>query len=353
MKSSNCRIAFIALAVATTSLAAADPLPRSKVVLASAKSVDLVANTVTLPLHRGTAKGATVWYIVTDTSDAAAAAKLGILFSPLIAAAGDAIEPVAGTIDALQFTGTVDFAPARVLEVAATGAPTKAVPGSVGDADYSPVVRLGPGGPVFNAPIVAAGDAPHDIAGHTDTLDRVVAIETADAAHATVTLLLARGFAGGEPIAYVSTDASAEGPAAIERATYAPRLKKLVGGAIPIDVFFNGLNQGIAFAGRHGHLGADATVANAATLKSPLNVVATFPAPGVAAGGYSPLWDVYPAVWTKAAQAGGKTAVLRSPDAFSAAAAAGNITSPDGKPFGSAGITVDCPIVGFASRRPH
>ena len=47
-----------ALAVSVTPAIAA-PLPQANVVLSSAKSVDLAANTVTLPLHKGSAKGAT------------------------------------------------------------------------------------------------------------------------------------------------------------------------------------------------------------------------------------------------------------------------------------------------------
>ena len=333
--------------------ASAEPLPRSNVVLRSAIAVDLRANTVTLPLHRGTAKGATVWYIVTDASDAGAATKLGLLYAPLIASAGDAIAPAGGTIAALKFSGTVDFSPARVLKLDANGAPAVAKPGSIGDAGYSPLVRIGSGGAIYNAPIVASGNAPQDVTKHTDTLDRVVAINTKDAARATVTLTLARGFTNGEPIAYISTDASVDGPAAIERSTYAPRLKKLVAGAIPIDVFFNGPRQGLPFAGKTGHLDSDATPANASRLGSPLNVQATFPAPGVAASGYSPLWDVFPALWTKAALTDNKADVLRSSDAVAKAAAAKLITSPDGKAFGRAGITVNCPVVAFALKRPR
>ena len=113
---------------------------------------------------------------------------------------------------------------------------------------------------------------------NSDVLDRVVAIDTKNPNEATVTLVLARGFTNGQPIAYISTDASVDGPAAIERSTYAPRLKKLTAGAIPIDVFFNGSKQGIPFAALHGNLGADATAANSETLGSPLNIQATFPA---------------------------------------------------------------------------
>ena len=62
-----------------------------------------------------------------------------------------------------------------MLKTDTAGNPTEAKPGSVGDDDYSPLVRIGANGPVYNAPIVASGDAPHDIAGHSDALDRVVA----------------------------------------------------------------------------------------------------------------------------------------------------------------------------------
>ena len=340
-----------ALAVATAPAYAA-PLPRANVVLSSAKSVDLAANTVTLPLHKGSAKGAPVWYVITDVSDAAAAARLGILYSPLIASAGAAIAQASGTIKALEYPGTVDFSPSRVVKTDALGNPTKVKPGSVGDADYSPLVRIGTSGPVYNAPIVASGAAPHDIAGHTDVLDRVVAIDTKNPNAATVTLVLARGFTNGQPIAYISTDASVDAPAAIERSTYAPRLKKLSTGAIPIDVFFNGSKQGIPFTALHGGLGENATPANSSHIGSPLNVQATFPAANNGASGYSPLWSVYPAAWTKAASSSGKETVVTSNDDVRKFAAADLVTAPDGKIFGAAGITVNCPVVAFAAKRP-
>ena len=230
----------------------------------------------------------------------------------MIANAGGAIEQVAGTIDALKFSGTVDFTPARVFKADVDGNPTEVKPGSVGDANYSPLVRIGASGPVYNAPIVASGSAPHDTTNHTDTLDRVVAINTIDAKHPTVTLVLARGFTNGQPIAYISTDASVDAPAAIERSTYAPRLKKLTAGAIPIDVLFNGAKQGIAFAARQGRLDANATARNVATLGSPLNIQATFPATEQRGERLQPDVERLRAVWTKAAIADGKEQVLRS-----------------------------------------
>jgi hypothetical protein len=41
-------------------------------------SVDAAKHTVTLPLHRGVAKGETVWYVVTDASDVSGARKEGV-----------------------------------------------------------------------------------------------------------------------------------------------------------------------------------------------------------------------------------------------------------------------------------
>jgi hypothetical protein len=167
-----------------------------------------------------------------------------------------------------------------------------------------------------------------------------------------VTLVLARGFTNGQPIAYISTDASVDAPAAIERSTYAPRLKKLGAGAIPIDVFFNGSKQGIPFTALHGRLGTAATTENSATIGSPLNVQATFPAADNGASGYSPLWSVYAAAWTKAASSSGKETVVTSNGDVQRFADANLVTSPDGKAFGAAGITVDCPVVAFADKRP-
>jgi hypothetical protein len=137
-----------------------------------------------------------------------------------------------------------------------------------------------------------------------------------------------------------------------ERRTRRPCLKKLTSGAIPIDVFFGGKVQGIAFQALTGKLAMNADAANAASLGSPLNIQATFPAPDFAASGYSPMWSVYPLVWTAAATAAGKVRVLKSQADVTAAATAGDITAPDGKPVGAPGIIVNCPVMAFAATRP-
>ena len=350
-------LSLAAFVAAGTLPAAAAPLPRTHVVLPSAIAIDLAANTVTLPLYRGTARGATVWYLKTDVSDQAAAKAQGLLYSPALAAVGDGAQTVTGDAGSFAFAGTVDFSPSRVLTVGADGAPTGAKAGSVGDAAYSPFVHLAGSTVIYNAPIVASGEHPSDVVHHTDTLDRIVAIDTRDAKHAQATLVLARGFTNGRPIAYISTDASDEGPAAIERSTYAPRLAKAShGAAIPIYVFFNGASgsqgQGIPFAALEGKLTADATAGNAASLGSPLNIQATFPAAGNGPSGYSPLWNVSPAAWTSAALKGGQAHRLGEIDAVDAAAKQGLITGPGGAKFGAAPIVVNCPVVGYESARP-
>ncbi len=56
-------------------------LPAKKLILKSAKQVDLHDGTVCLPLHRGQANGKTVWYILTESSDVGLAADLGVNYA--------------------------------------------------------------------------------------------------------------------------------------------------------------------------------------------------------------------------------------------------------------------------------
>jgi hypothetical protein len=356
MKHSPIHLFAVAAILASAAPGSAAPLDRSKVVLPSAIDVDLAANTVTLPLYRGAAVGKTVWYIKTDVSDAAIAKAQGLLYAPALAAIGEGAQAASGDPSAFRFTGSVDFAPTRELRSGPDGSVTAAKPGSVGDANYSPFVRPVGTAVIYNAPIVASGDHPSDVTNHTDTLDRVVAIDTRDASRASVTLVLARGFTNGQPIAYISTDASDAGPAAIERSTYAPRLAKAgKSAAVPIDVFFNGRTdpqgQGIAFAALRGGLGTNASATNAESLASPLNIQATFPG-ATAPNGYTPLWAVAPAFWTSAAIGAGKAHRVTSSAGVAEVVRAGLVTGPGGKPFGTVGIVVDCPVVGFSDSRP-
>lgn len=339
---------FLTLAASVAAPASATPLPRANIVLPSVVSVDPQAGIVTLPLHRGTAHGRTVWYIVTDSSDATDAKRRGAIFAPLLAGVGDGcgacVRGATESGDGIAFPGAPDFSDKRVYGPSTTGfPPAAAAPGAHGGTGYTPFLRIGKA--VVNAPIVATGDGPFDVRTHSNTQDRVVAI---DANTRTVTLALAKGFFAGKRIVYLSTEASDPGAATIERATFVPALHAK-NGIVPIDVVANGTHQGLGFVALHGNLAVDATAGNAATLGSAMNVLSTFPA-GPTAPAYSPLWNVEVIAWKPSAPAAQRGTVLKSPADIAGVAAA--TSGPDGKPVGPVGFVVNCPVIAFVDGAP-
>lgn len=216
-------------------------LDPSKIVLKNAISIDLTTGLARLPLHRGTFHGKTVWYILTDTSDYGLSNDLNALYAPKLAnipiGCPECVQHVTLTVPTnnkfdeavVNFQGIPDFSPTRVLVPSATGfPPLKAQPGAVGDAHYSPFIQF-PGSPVvYNAPIVAVGDGPFDVIHHSNTSDRVIAVNTRPSAQApaTVDFLIIHGSDSGRPIVYLNTEASDPIAAAYERVTYVPLLNK-------------------------------------------------------------------------------------------------------------------------------
>ena len=57
-------------------------LAKNRQTITSALRVDLTRDFARLPLHRGKADGETVWYVITDTSNARMARRLGVNHSP-------------------------------------------------------------------------------------------------------------------------------------------------------------------------------------------------------------------------------------------------------------------------------
>ncbi len=213
-------------------------LPTSNLTLASAKRVDLTLDYATLPLHRGVANGKTVWFVVTDASDAGIARQLGLNFAPRLAnitvgCPGCAQNLAAGNGPAglpqllrghtpVKFLGAPDFSPNR-MDVA--GSPMPFPPsvfheGARAGAKYSPFV-MDANKVVYDAPVVAVGDGPFDVTTHTDTADRVLRVDTTKM---EVDLLFVRGFANGKPILYLSFDSSDPLVATQERVTFTPVL---------------------------------------------------------------------------------------------------------------------------------
>lgn len=321
-------------------------LPREKIVLASAIAVDAGNMTATLPLYRGTAQGRSVWYIITDLSDAADARARGVVHAPLLARAGH-VQNTREQNGVIEFAAAPDFSPRRQVQPGPDGfPPLTALPGATAASSYSPFIRARPDGPVLNAPIVAIGDGPFDISRHDTTLDRVLAIDTA---RRQVTLQLSIGFAEGRRVLYFSSEASDPGVAALERATFVPELG-LGDGDIGLLAFINGSGQGLVHLLRHGRIDAEASLGNAAMLGAPGNVLTAFPT-GRTASGYSPLWSVTLLRWSDAAVATGQNARQSDQAAIYRLYGKG-LSGPDGRPVEPTGITVNCPVVAFLDEAP-
>jgi len=109
-----------------------------------------------------------------------------------------------------------------------------AVPGSVGDAEYTPLVRIAnAGGQIYNAPVIAFDKSAAEIgacAGNVDhslVHDRVLKICPAANGGGTVTIKLTTIFRFGRPAQYMSTEASDPMVATLDRGTFTPAMNDL------------------------------------------------------------------------------------------------------------------------------
>ncbi len=324
--------------------------------LLRAGELDIDAGTITLPLYRGQMEsGENVWYVLTDTDDEANAAALGLNFSAKLTYAdvGGAVRTARLEDDAsLTFmSGTVDFSPELALTPGAAPnlfPPSEFQPGSVGDAAYSPLVKVtNAGGYIYNAPIVAFDVEPELLdlycggnADHSLIHDKVISICPEEQ---TVTLALTPGFSFARPNLYLSLDASDPLAATLENVTLAPGLN-----GIPVgrdDSAFSAVERIFVFAngptggGNPQRQGLNSAIAGEG---SALNVLGGIP---TIATDYSPLWDMNLGVWTQEAIDNGYRSRLTEEFAILGFAEQGWLTGPDGEPYGSVGIIVNCPIV--------
>jgi len=323
--------------------------------LLKAGQVDEKAFTVTLPLYQGQVKdGRKVWYVLTDTTDQRNAEALGLNFSGKLtyAAVGRAARPATLEKDGtLVFdSGTVDFRPAPKL-VPGDGPnafpPKQAQPGSIGDQNYTPLIRItNAGNHVYNAPIIAFDADAKQISfpnGNPDyrlVHDKVVKI---DPAAMTVTLQMTPGMSFARPIAYISFDANDPVAATLEGSTLAPGLGDIrVGGD---DGAFSAVERLFVMAnGPMGKGNPQRQGLNSAIVdgNGPLNVFGGVP---TIALDYSPLWDLNLGVWTpEAIQRGYRSRVMEEFQILRLAQQ-GWITGPDRKQYGSTGIIINCPLV--------
>ncbi|MDX2043477.1 MAG: hypothetical protein SF097_19830 [Acidobacteriota bacterium] len=323
--------------------------------LLTAGQLDRRAGTIQLPLYRGELRnGKSVWYVLTDSTDQANAAALGLNFSAKLAYSdtGRAVRNARLERGGLLIfeEGEVDFKPERrVTPRPAPDAfpPLTAEPGSIGDRLYSPLVRItNAGGHIYNAPVIAFDVAPDKINFPTGNPnysllhDSVVNIDTT---RNVVTLRLVPGFSFARPVLYLSTDASDPVVAALEGNTFAPGLQDIEVGNddsafSAVERLFLTIN-GATGCGNPQRQGMNSALIDG---RAPLNVLGGIP---TVATDYSPLWDVNAGVWT--ADAIMKNFRSRVSEEFQILALAedGFITGPGGSPYGSIGVVVNCPIV--------
>jgi len=360
---------------------APDLLPGDHFVLRSAIQVDLATHSARLPLHRGTFQGTTYWYVLTDVSNAQLATELGLNFSPKLANAGRdcpscvQVLPVSSDITDgpdITFAGVPDFAPNRLLIPGPTGFPPLATtPGAVAGPGYSPCIQVQGTSIVYNAPIVARGDGPFDVTTHTNTHDRVLAIDTVNR---TVDLLIVCAFAAGKEIVYLSFDATAADTAVIERATFTPGLGLLSfpngafrpdGARAALFAFTNGQTgptsppaQGLNHVIIDGHNAEEATLANTGLLNAlrhggdARNVIESFPTMPQIKFEYSPMWDVHLTVWSRRKVQMGQNVAQTDSFVIRTLAEQFAVASPGGLKLASSGIVVNCPVVAFINDPP-
>lgn len=285
-------------------------------------------HTVTLPLHRGRVGTERVWFTVTEASESGAADDWDATRANKLenAVGTDAVVDVDVDPDGtLAFPATVDFAPERVVVPGPTGfPPDAAAPGAVAEPGYSPLVRL-PDGSVLNAP---------HLANDSGRADKAVALDTG---RGEVRYALTDGFARGDRVLYISTEASDPGAAALEDVTWAPRLD-----AAP---FAGGDGSDSARASlaavTNGRTGADRQRQglNSALLGDgdPLNVLAWTPNQGR----YSPLWDVHLTRW----EDGRRPVLLTEFADVEDLAEDGRVGAFPAGAWGPSGFVVNCPII--------
>jgi hypothetical protein len=389
-------------------------LPRNKLTEESAIQVNLNNDTVRLPIYPGDApvpgnpsQRERVWYILLDASDQGLAHDLGVNYAPKLAniAIGDPAAVQTVTEDnpspqanpfgpaVIHFQGAPDFSPTRTAVPGPTGFPLSSFsPGSVASDGYSPFIRIAGSDVVYNTPIIAAGNGPSssfDVVHHTNTEDRVLNIHIAGPsapgrfAESYADLLFVKGFDAGQPIVYLSTDAGQPLTSVLERSTYVPALNDasynggddFLGSARErLFGFINGQTgannaqaQGFQNLILDGHGSQDASLGNTGLIQALrhggdlLNVFGDFPTlvDPRHADAYSPLWDAQLGLWTaKAVKEGLNKRQIDENQVLNLAATRRDLltgvnpATGQPEPYGSAGVDINCAVIGYTAQAP-
>ena len=377
-------------------------LPRDHLTLESAIQVDLSKETVRLPLYKGKANGQTVWYVLLDASDAGLAHDLGVNYAPKLANLGD-------RLPRLRADGDPRLADAGPEPVRAGG---RQLPGRTRTSAPTRVGEPGPDGfPLANVPARRGGrpglQPVHPDRGLAGRLQRARSWPPATARSTSCTtptpvtassastsrrksppgqfleswvdMLFVKGFDAGQPIVYISTDAGQPLTAVLERSTYVPALDKaaynggddFLGSARErLFGFINGQTgannpqaQGFVHLVKDGHAcrgrqrqqhRADQ---RAAQRRRPAQRVRRLPDPG----GPPPRPGLQPAVGRAARpvdRQGDPARAQHAPDRRDRRLQPGRHParpahgSPGGAPYGSAGVDINCAVIGFTDKAP-
>jgi hypothetical protein len=338
-------IVFVTAAILLAAVGVTPASARTTLFISSAITVDLTAQTVTLPLFKGrTAAGDKTYFILTESSDRDTARVRGVNWAPKLtnALGTKAVQQVSGDFDnGLKFAGTVDFSPTRVVVPSSPNGfpPDRAAPGARGDAAYTPLITQG-NGIVYNASQVANSSGQHDSVVRIDYRAK------------QVTLRLLSGFYEGDPIVYLRMDASDATLAALEASNFAPNMNAAPTVAsndretsarsaiIPVVNGPRGVNNPERQGLESALLGEG----------SPQNVTQEIPDNAI----YSPMWDVHPVVWTDAAITAGLRRQLRDHEDIADLFKQGVLVSatfsagppnPSLEGLRAAGFISNCPVV--------
>jgi len=315
--------------------------------------VDLAREVIRLPLRRGRlASGEIVWFVLTDVSDYDTSEKMGLTWAPSLSEAKDLASTRVAEIDEsnnfIFKSGRVDFSPVQRLTAGETPnffPPKLARAGSVGDAHYSPLVRVANrDGIVFNAPMIAFNVGPEKISfcnGNPDYSLVTDSVANICPDKGTVDLKLRFGFADGKHLRYLSFDANSEKSATLEASTFAPAESEILQSGAT-QIIYTIVN------GKMGQNDPERQGLNSA-LKDEgpsLDILADFKE---ISPGYSPMWDVQLAEWTKEAIEKNQRKLITDGDDLLAKSEAGLLISPGGGPVRTIGNLVNCPVVGFTN----
>ncbi len=342
----------VTTAVTTSSAQAALASPSTSYVLSSAIAFDgqtagptAASRTVTLPARLGAGPDKRpVVYVVTESSDARDAQRLGVNYAPKLANAlgTAAVQRVTVRKDGTYaFAGTVDFSPRHVLVPGPAPQffpPADFAPGAVADKVYTPLTTTGDG---------IVRNTPH-LANATGVADTVTDLNPRES---TATLTLIQGFYGGHAVQYIRTEASDRLVAAVEDSTYAPNLAASPG--LGSDDPTTSAREAIVpvVNGQTGLENPQRQGLNSALAGegSPLNIIQEEPADPSDPRSvlYSPVWDVSPVSWTGTV----RPTQLRNAEQLASLVQSGQLSSAAQGPFNpSLGVNASgavslCPVV--------